>query len=104
MLDNYAKILIEMLSPDYKGFNHHSLDDILYGLDIDPELKAIIYECLHAKDKVSEKEQETYDNEINAFIHKERMKKQRQEKAQEQGDDSIFDEFQDLLEFKRHTE
>mmetsp|Transcript_8819 Transcript_8819/g.13595 ORF Transcript_8819/g.13595 Transcript_8819/m.13595 type:complete len:259 (-) Transcript_8819:147-923(-) len=105
MLNNFAKILIEMLSLDYKcGFNDYAIDDILYALDIDPELKAIIYECLHAKDKIAEKEQETYDNEINSFIHQERALKQKEDKEASSQDTEMFDEFHDLLEFKRQNE
>jgi len=44
------------------------MDDVLANLDISPELKAILYECLHAQDKIQEKERENYDNEVNAFI------------------------------------
>lgn len=74
MLNNFARILIEMLSND----NQHilgTIDDVLQNLDIDPELQAILYECLHAHEKVSEKEAENYDNEINAFILREKLKK-----------------------------
>jgi hypothetical protein len=51
MLNNFARILIEMLSNDNQGILG-SIDDILANLPISPELKAIIYECLHAIDKV----------------------------------------------------
>lgn len=43
-----------MLSEEYDNIT--PIEDILNNLEIDPELKCIIYECLHAKDKVSEKE------------------------------------------------
>ena len=48
MLNNFAAILIEVLSNDNNLGG--SKDDILNGLEIDPELKAILYECLHAQD------------------------------------------------------
>lgn len=48
MLNNYARILIEMLAEDYDPQILTSLDDTLNNLEIEPELKAIIYECLHA--------------------------------------------------------
>lgn len=48
MLNNFAVILIEVLSNDNNLGG--SKDDILNGLEIDPELKAILYECLHAQD------------------------------------------------------
>jgi len=68
MLDNFARVLIEMLAEDYDNIT--SIDDILSNMEIDPELKCILYECLHAKDKVSEKEQENYEADINQFILK----------------------------------
>ena len=46
---------------------------------ITPELKAILYECLHAKDKIAAAENETYDNEVNAFIMKEKLARQNQQ-------------------------
>ena len=70
-------MLIEMLSDDYED-SKMNLDDLLHNMAIDPELKSIIYECLHAKDKVEQKEQETYEEEINQFIMKDSIKKKRQ--------------------------
>ena len=57
----YDKILIEMLTnrDDYMDFD---------GLEIDPELKCILYECYHAVDKQAQKEQNAYEAEINRFI------------------------------------
>ena len=52
-----------------------SIDDVLDQLLIDPELKAILYECLHAKDKILERDQVAYDNEINEFILQDKLKK-----------------------------
>ena len=57
MLNNFARILIEMLSNDNQNILG-TIDDVLANLQISPELKAIIYECLHAIDKVQEMEQE----------------------------------------------
>ncbi len=37
-----------------------SIDEILNNLEINPELRAIIYECIHAKEKVAQKEEEGY--------------------------------------------
>ena len=67
MLYDFGLMLIEMLSNEVDDNSKlvGTIDDILNNLEIEPELKAIIYECLHAKDKVSEREQESYDNEIN---------------------------------------
>lgn len=67
MLNNYARILIEMLSNDCQNILG-GYDNILNDLDIKPELKAILYECIHAQDKINQKEQEQYDNEISSFI------------------------------------
>jgi hypothetical protein len=49
MLKMFAKLLIEMLTnrDDYTDFDN---------LDIDPEIKCILYECYHAKDKTDIKE------------------------------------------------
>ena len=63
MLKNYANILIQLMSNE--NFLQGSVDDMLNTMSIDPELKAILYECLHAEDKIKQSEQETYENEIN---------------------------------------
>lgn len=76
MLNCFAKILIEMLSNETEDKLMGTIDDLLNSLEIEAELKAIIYECMHAKDKILEKEKENYDNEINKFILQEKMKKQ----------------------------
>jgi hypothetical protein len=76
MLNNYARILIEMLAEDYDAQILTSLDDILNNLEIEPELKAIIYECLHAQDKVAEKEATDYEDDIGAFIMREKLKRE----------------------------
>lgn len=51
MLNNYAKILIEILANDQAAVQRDA-NAVLNNLTIDPELKAILYECLHAKDKI----------------------------------------------------
>lgn len=60
----YAKLLIELLTnrDDYFEFD---------TLEIDPELKCILYECYHAKDKTDVREYDRYEAEINGFIQKE---------------------------------
>jgi hypothetical protein len=78
MLNNFARILIEMLSNDNQNILG-TIDDVLANLQISPELKAIIYECLHAIDKVQEMEAEQYDNEVSGFILQEKLKRQREE-------------------------
>jgi hypothetical protein len=74
MLDYYGKILIEMLSNETEDKVMGTLDDLLGGLEIESELKAVIYECMHAKDKILEKEKENYENEINKFVLSEKKK------------------------------
>ena len=72
MLGNYAKILIDVLSGERED-DTKSWDNILWCLQIDPELKAIIYECLHAIDKINERDEISYEDEINKFITKEKV-------------------------------
>lgn len=61
MLKLYAKLLLEMLTnrEDFLDFDN---------LEIDPELKCILYECYHAQDKTDKREQVRYDAEIHRFI------------------------------------
>lgn len=49
MLRMYAKVLVEMLTnrEDYMEFD---------SLEIDPELKCLLYECYHARDKTDVRE------------------------------------------------
>ena len=75
MLENYARILIDILRCDPSQGFITDINDILVSLNIDPELKAILYECLHAKDKIEQSDKEQYDNEINSFILQEKMKR-----------------------------
>jgi hypothetical protein len=67
MLKMYAKLLLEMLTnrEDYQEFDN---------LEIDPEIKCILYECYHAKDRTDIREQDRYETEINRFIQKEQEK------------------------------
>lgn len=62
MLHDYGKVLIEMLTNDSAERIANNFDAILSELEIDPELKAIIYECVHARDRVMQKEQEKYES------------------------------------------
>ena len=68
MLNCFAKILIEMLSNETEDKLMGTIDDLLNSLEIEAELKAIIYECMHAKVKIPEKEKENYDNKNKKFI------------------------------------
>ena len=45
MLNCFAKILIEMLSNETEDKLMGTIDDLLNSLEIEAELKAIIYEC-----------------------------------------------------------
>ena len=62
MLNMYAELLIELLT------NRVSAGDQLANLDIDPELKCLLYECLRAQEKTNKQEQESYDMEIKRYI------------------------------------
>ena len=62
----YGKLLVEMLT------NRASVD--FEGLEIEPELKCILYECFHAKDKTDAREQDRYEQEVKAFLHKHNTK------------------------------
>jgi len=67
MLKMYAKLLIELLTnrEDFVDFDN---------LEIDPEIKCILYECYHATDKTDQREFERYEAEISRFIQKETEK------------------------------
>jgi len=60
-LKMYAKLLVEMLT---NREDYHEFD----SLEIDPELKCILYECYHAKDKTDVREHQRYEKEINMFL------------------------------------
>ena len=62
MLKSYATLLIEMLT------NREDSADSLDRLNIDPELKCILYECLQAENKTIQKEEERYHAETKAYI------------------------------------
>jgi hypothetical protein len=53
MLKNYAAMLMQMLSNESSSQILGGIDEQLANLDIDPELKAILYECIHAQDKIN---------------------------------------------------
>jgi hypothetical protein len=78
MLKNYAQILMAVLTDgsDSLGLDP---DSALVNLEIEPELKALLYECIHAEDKIQQSEQESYDNEINAFILQEKIARMKTE-------------------------
>lgn len=73
----------------------------LASLNIDPELKAILYECLHAKDKIKQREDASYDEEINSFILKERMLRQKGEMQALKDDNQVYEEYNELMGFKK---
>jgi hypothetical protein len=104
MLGNYARILISMLRNDPTEQSLTDIDDVLSHLRICPELKAILYECLHAKDKVEQSEQDEYDNETRAFILQEQMKRVQLEQKNHQGGLLEESDFADLLKFKEQVE
>jgi hypothetical protein len=59
----YAKLLVEMLTN-----REDATPEDVEAIDIDPEIKCILYECYHAKDTIDEKEQERYEMEIARFV------------------------------------
>lgn len=66
MLRMYAKLLVEMLTN-----KEDAHPDDFETLEIDPEIKCILYECYHAKDNTDVKEQERYEAEIARFVQRE---------------------------------
>ena len=64
-----------MLSNEGAANIQRTEDDVLSALNINPELKAILYECLHSEDKIVQREQENYESEINEFILHEKIEK-----------------------------
>ena len=99
MLKNYAQILIQVLSNEGASNIPKSDDDTLTSLQISPELKAILYECLHAEDKIRQKEQETYENEISEYILQEKIARQKRER--QDGDTELQSDFNELMGFKQ---
>ena len=80
----YAKLLIEMLT-------NRDDSDNLDRLEIDPELKCILYECLHAEKKTLKREEERYHNELKTYI-------ERESRAEAKNDDQdLLQEFKDLV-------
>lgn len=69
MLRMYSKLLVEMLTN-----RDDAHPDDIESLDIDPEIKCILYECYHAKERTDIKEQERYEQEISRFVQKEAEK------------------------------
>lgn len=64
----FANLLIEMLT------NRPEDSASLEELDIDSELKCILYECLHAEDKTLKREEDRYHFETKKYIEKESSK------------------------------
>ena len=85
MLKMYAKLLIEMLTNKDDSEN-------LDRLEIDPELKCILYECLHAEEKTLKKEEERYHNEIKGYIEKESRSQ-----MTKSDDQDLLEEFKELV-------
>ena len=66
MLRMYARCLTEMLT-NREG----AVPADFEALDIDPELKCILYECYRAKEATEVKEQESYEQEIQRYLQRE---------------------------------
>lgn len=71
MLKMYAKLLVEMLTNRDDTQTHEPTISQLEKLQIDPELKCIIYECLQAEDKTHKMEEDRYQQEIALQIERE---------------------------------
>jgi len=75
MLKMYATLLIQMLTNhDYTLTSERQsmkmIENDLNRLEIDSELKCILYECLHAQDKTLKREEDRYHFEIARQITK----------------------------------
>ena len=75
----YAMLLMQLLTnKDYSNSANLESEIIKHiekemaCLDISPELKCILYECLHAQDRTLKREEERYHFEINKQIAKDR--------------------------------
>jgi hypothetical protein len=92
MLRMYARCLVEMLTN-----KEEAQQDDFEQLDIDAELKCILYECYHAKDTTDVKEQERYEQEIARYLQKE---------SEKEGSDKQREEFKEQVEKdkERHGE
>lgn len=81
MLRMYARLLVEMLTNrEESDANNQGGGSDFDSLDIDPELKCILYECFHAKDKTEVREHQRYENEVTRFIQRESEKNQLHQK------------------------
>ena len=75
MLRMYAKLLVEMLTN-----REDAHPEEVEALEIDPEIKCILYECYHAKDTTEVKEHERYEQEIARYIQMESEKENGEER------------------------
>ena len=71
----YAMLLMQMFTgKDYQSMTNSEKcceNDLSNLQEISPELKCIIYECLHAQDKTLQREEDRYDFEISRQINRE---------------------------------
>ena len=72
MLKMYAKLLIEMLTN--RDESHEEAASQLEKLQIEPELKCILYECLQAEQKTQKMEEDAYQQEISQHVEREARK------------------------------
>jgi len=96
MLKAYAKLLIEMLTNRDDSQSEETSEATLERLQIDPELKCILYECLQAEHKTHKIEEEAYQHEIAGHIEREARKK----RELEQGESGETDELDLVNQFK----
>ena len=88
MLKMYAKLLIEMFTNRDEAQSDEFATTELEKLQIEPELKCILYECLQAEAKTHKMEEDRYQQQISAHIEREtRMQRELENGNDEQETD-----------------
>ena len=98
MLKMYAKLLLEMLTnreADSQG--HDSAATQLERLQIEPDLKCILYECLQAEKKTLKMEEDRYQQEIAQHIEKEASRARNDAGQGGSNDLDLVNEFKELV-------
>lgn len=98
MLKMYAKLLIEMLTNRDESQSTEPATSQLENLQIEPDLKCILYECLKAEDKTRKMEEDRYHQEITGHIEREE-RRARGDDEQGNGEDEadLVNEFKELV-------
>ena len=91
MLKMYAKLLIEMFTNRDEAQSDEFATTELEKLQIEPELKCILYECLQAEAKTHKMEEDRYQQQISAHIEREtRMQRELENGNDEQETDETY--------------